>query len=59
MSIKTSHRRVQGTVKRGGRVEPVELDMVAWNVTNRQGDMSTVYTLGAPPEGFVTAKPRD
>lgn len=60
MSAKTSHRRAQGTVKRGGRIEHVELDMVAWNVTNDQGIMSTVYTLGAKrPEGYTHATPRD
>lgn len=59
MSAKTSHRRAQGTVKRGGRIEHVELDMVAWTVTDSQGIMGTVYTLGAPPEGYTHATPRD
>jgi len=60
MSAKTSHRRAQGTMKRGGRAEHVELDLVAWNVTDVQGIMSTVYTLGTRrPEGYTTVAPRD
>ncbi len=56
MSAKTSHRRAQGTVKRGGRVEPVELDMTAWRVTTVQGIDMTVYTLGTErPSGYVKA----
>jgi len=60
MSAKTSHRRVQGTVKLGGRVPPVELDMIAWTVTDSQGIPGTVYTLGEQrPEGYVSATLRD
>lgn len=55
MSAKTSYRRAQGTVKRGGRTEPVELDMTAWVVTNVKGTEHVVYTLGARPEGFRKA----
>ena len=60
MSAKTSHRRAQGSVKRGGRTEHTELDMIAWNVIDAQGIMGTVYTLGAKrPEGYVSATLRD
>jgi hypothetical protein len=52
MSAKTSYRRAQGTVKRGGRTEHVELDMTAWTVVGSQGIEHVVYTLGTRPEGY-------
>lgn len=52
MSAKTSHRRTAGTVKRGGRVEHVPLDMTAWTVVGSSGVEQTVYTLGAVPQGY-------
>lgn len=52
MSAKTSHRRAQGTVKRGGRTEHVELDMTAWTVVGSQGTEHVVYTLGTAPQGY-------
>lgn len=55
MSAKTSHRRVQGTVKRGGRTEHTELDMTAWTVTGNEGIEFTVWTLGKKPEGYRKA----
>lgn len=54
MSAKTSHRRTVGTVKRGGRVEVTEMNFTKWKVTDGEGIMDTVYTLGPKPEGYRT-----
>ena len=51
MSAKTSYRRAQGTVKRGGRTEHIPLDMTAWNVADSNGIEHVVYTLGTVPQG--------
>lgn len=53
MSAKTSHRRINGTTKRGGRVEHVDLDLLAWTVIGDSGVEHVVHTLGAPPQGFA------
>lgn len=59
MSAKTSHRRVNGTAKLGGRTPQVELDMTAWSVADSNGIEHIVYTLGARPQGVVKAVMRD
>ncbi len=59
MSAKTSHRRAQGTVKRGGRVEHIPLDMTAWVVADSNGIEHVVYTLGVLPQGHGKAVLRD
>jgi hypothetical protein len=59
MSAKTSHRRANGTAKRGGRTEHVELDMTAWTVVGSTGIEQTVWTLGARPEGYGKAVLRE
>lgn len=58
MSAKTSHRRTAGTVKCGGRVEHVELEMKAWVVVGSTGFEHVVYTLGETPQGFRRVLPR-
>jgi len=49
MSAKTSHRRVQGTMKRGGRTEHIPLDMASWVMVDGNGIEHTIYTLGDTP----------
>lgn len=50
MSTKTSYRRAQGTVKRGGRTEHIPLDITAWSVADSNGIEHVIYTLGAVPQ---------
>lgn len=59
MSARTSHRRMAGNARMGGRgrrITVTPLDFITWNVTNEDGISNTVHTLdGGRPKGYRKA----